>query len=251
MSISGLGYYPNPLSADHAESDVAVSHLRKLIRAAAELEVKVVNSFIGRDPKLTVEANWPRFLQVWQPLVRLAEEHDVRIGIENCPMLFAADEWPGGKNLATSPAIWRRMFADLPSTHFGLNFDPSHLVWQQMDYLAPLREFSSRLFHVHAKDARFDREAVNAYGVLAFPKLWHTPKLPGLGDVRWGAFLGTLADTGYNGAVCVEVEDRAFEGSLEKRKEAARHQRAVSAAVPRGLRAPLMPDSGFRIPDVE
>jgi sugar phosphate isomerase/epimerase len=133
-------------------------------------------------------------------------------------MLFSQDEWPGGKNLATSPAIWRRMFAEIPSPSFGLNFDPSHLVWQQMDYLAPLIEFRDRLVHVHAKDARIDRAAVDAHGVLSYPKLWHTPKLPGLGDVRWGAFLGTLAEAGYAGHVAVEVEDRAFEGPLERRK---------------------------------
>ena len=143
----------------------------------------------------------------------------MRIGIENCPMLFTADEWPGGKNLATSPAIWRRMFADIPSPSFGLNFDPSHLVWQQMDYLAPLVEFRDRLVHVHAKDARIDRAALDAHGVLAYPKLWHTPKLPGLGDVRWGAFFAALADAGYDGPVAIEVEDRAFEGSLQKRQE--------------------------------
>jgi hypothetical protein len=74
----------------------------------------------------------------------------VRIGIENCPMLFTADEWPGGKNLAISPAVWRRMFEEIPSDHFGLNYDPSHLVWQQMDEVAPIREFADRIFHVHA-----------------------------------------------------------------------------------------------------
>jgi sugar phosphate isomerase/epimerase len=220
VAISGLGYYPNPLSADRAESELAVAHLHRLIDAAAELEVGVVNSFVGRDPALSVEANWPRFLEVWRPLVRHAEERSVRIGIENCPMLFTADEWPGGKNLATSPAIWRRMFAEIPSPSFGLNFDPSHCVWQQMDYLAPLTEFRDRLVHIHAKDARIDREALDAHGVLAYPKLWHTPKLPGLGEVRWGAFLGTLAEAGYDGHVAIEVEDRAFEGSLQKRLDA-------------------------------
>jgi sugar phosphate isomerase/epimerase len=219
VEISGLGYYPNPLAADRAESESAVEHLHRLIDAAAELGIRVVNSFVGRDPALTVDANWPRFLEVWRPLVRHAEARDVRIGIENCPMLFGADEWPGGKNLATSPAIWRRMFADIPSPNFGLNFDPSHLVWQQMDYLAPLAEFRDRLVHVHAKDARIDRAALDAHGVLGYPKLWHTPKIPGLGDVRWGAFLGALADSGYDGHVAIEVEDRAFEGSLEKRRE--------------------------------
>jgi sugar phosphate isomerase/epimerase len=219
VEISGLGYYPNPLAADRSESEPAIEHLHRLIDAAAELRIGVVNSFVGRDPALSVEANWPRFLEVWRPLVQHAEERNVRIGIENCPMLFTADEWPGGKNLATCPAIWRRMFADIPSPSFGLNFDPSHLIWQQIDYLAPLIEFRDRLVHVHAKDARIDRAALDAHGVLSYPKLWHTPKLPGLGDVRWGTFLGVLADSGYDGHVAVEVEDRAFEGPLEKRRE--------------------------------
>src|SRR4051812_45526652 len=219
VEISGLGYYPNPLMADRAEAERGIGHLHALIDAAAELGIGVVNSFVGRDPALSVDANWPRFLEVWRPLVAHAEGRNVRIGIENCPMLFTADEWPGGKNLATSPAIWRRMFADIPSPCFGLNYDPSHMVWQQMDYLAPLVEFRERLVHVHAKDARIDRAALDAHGVLGYPKLWHTPKLPGLGDVRWGAFFGALTDAGYDGPVAIEVEDRAFEGPLAKRKE--------------------------------
>ena len=219
VAISGLGYYPNPLSADRSESASAVAHLHTLIDAAADLGVGVVNSFAGRDPALSVDANWPRFLDVWRPLVRHAGDRGVRVGIENCPMLFSQDEWPGGKNLATGPAVWRRMFGEIPDPAFGLNFDPSHLVWQQMDYLAPLLEFRERLVHVHAKDARTDRAALDAHGVLAYPNLWHTPKLPGLGEVRWGPFLGTLAEAGYDGFVAVEVEDRAFEGSLERRKE--------------------------------
>ena len=219
VAISGLGYYPNPLSADAVESTIATSHLHKLIDASADLGVNVVNSFVGRDPLKSVEANWPRFLEVWTPIVKHADERGVRIGIENCPMLFSQDEWPGGKNLATSPAIWRKMFDAIPSPAFGLNFDPSHMIWQQMDYVAPLLEFRDRLVHIHAKDARIERAALDSRGVLSYPKYWHTPKLPGLGDVRWGAFLGTLADSGYDGHVAIEVEDRAFEGSVEKRKE--------------------------------
>ena len=219
VAISGLGYYPNPLSADAAESEVAVAHLHRLIDASADLGINVVNSFVGRDPSKSVEANWPRFLEVWRPLIAHAEQRGVRVGIENCPMLFTQDEWPGGKNLATSPAIWRRMFADIPSKSFGLNYDPSHMIWQQMDHIAPLAEFRDRLVHMHAKDARIDRGPLDAHGVLSYPKLWHTPKLPGLGDIRWGAFLGALAEAGYDGHVAIEVEDRAFEGSLEKRKE--------------------------------
>ena len=219
VEISALGYYPNPLSSDRTESELAVAHLHRLIDAAAELSIGLVNSFVGRDPALSVEANWPRFLETWRPLIDHAESRQVRVGIENCPMLFTADEWPGGKNLATTPAIWRKMFEAIPSPYFGLNFDPSHFVWQQIDFIAPLAEFRDRIFHVHAKDARIERKALDDHGVLSYPKLWHTPKLPGLGDVKWGAFLGALADAGYDGPVAVEVEDRAFEGSIEKRKE--------------------------------
>jgi sugar phosphate isomerase/epimerase len=225
IAISGLGYYPNPLSADAAEAELASAHLRKVIDAAAALEVGLVNTFIGRNPALSVEANWPRFLEVWKPLIAHAEAKAVKVAIENCPMLFSADEWPGGKNLATTPAIWRRMFHEIKSPNFGLNLDPSHLVWQQVDYVAPLQEFKDRIFHVHAKDARIEQNALNEHGLLSYPKLWHTPKIPGMGDVRWGAFLGGLSDAGYQGHVAIEVEDRAFEGSIELRKDSLRISR--------------------------
>ena len=218
VSISGLGYYPNPLSADADESAQAAGHLRKVIDASATLGIGRVNTFIGRDPVKSVDGNWPRFLQVWKPLIDYAESKGVKVGIENCPMLFTADEWPGGKNLAHSPAIWRRMFDAIPSDHFGLNFDPSHLVFQQMDYLAPMREFADRIFHVHAKDVRVDRHKLNEVGILGYPNDYHTPKLPGLGDVDWGKFFSVLGDAGYRGPVCVEVEDRIYEKSTDLRK---------------------------------
>lgn len=220
VAISGLGYYPNPLAPDTAEAQVYVEHIREVILAAELLGVGVVNTFVGRDWTKSLADNWPRFLATWQPLIQFAEDHGVKVAIENCPMLFTGDEWPGGKNLARSPAIWRRMFDDIPSPHFGLNFDPSHFIWQQMDYLAPLREFKDRLFHIHAKDARIDRHRLDQVGILAFPNEYHTPKLPGMGDVNWGQFFGVLTDAGYRGPVCVEVEDRAFEGELVARKAA-------------------------------
>lgn len=220
VGISGLGYYPNPLSPHASEAATAIGHLGRLIRAAAVLGVGRVNTFVGRDWTRSVDDNWPGFLEVWRPIVRLAEEHGVVIGIENCPMLFTRDEWPGGKNLASSPAIWRRMFSDIPSPNFGLNYDPSHLVWQQMDCVQPLIEFSDRIHHVHAKDVRLDRDRLDAVGILAFPLEYHAPVLPGLGDVPWGRFFATLNRIGYRGPVCVEVEDRAYENSLAGRQAA-------------------------------
>jgi len=220
VKISGLGYYPNPLAPDEAEANTACTHIKKVIEATALLGIKQMNTFVGRDYTKTIDENWPRFLATWRPLVEFAESLGVRIGIENCPMSFGRDEWPGGKNLAISPAIWRRMFADISNSNFGLNFDPSHFPWQMMDYLKPLNEFSKRIFHVHAKDVRVDRDRIDEVGILAYPKEYHVPKLPGMGEVNWGKFFSVLGDAGYDGPVCVEVEDRAYEGSLESRRAA-------------------------------
>ena len=217
MAISGLGYYPNALSPDLEESEKSIEQIKKVIAASAVLGVNRMNTFIGRDWTKSVDENWERFEATWKPIIQLATELGVRVGIENCPMLFSNDEWPGGKNLAISPAVWRRMFEAIPSENFGLNFDPSHFVWMQMDYLKPLREFADRIFHVHAKDVRVDRHLLDDVGILATPLEYHSPKLPGFGEVDWGRFFSILGDTGYQGPVCVEVEDRAFEDTLESR----------------------------------
>ena len=229
VSISALGYYPNVLSPDADEATRCLAHLKKVIEASALLGVNSVNTFIGRDWTKSVDQNWPAFREVWRPLVKFAEDCGVRVGIENCPMFFSKDEWPGGKNLAYCPAVWRRMFEDIPSANFGLNFDPSHLVWQQIDYLAPLQEFSRRLIHVHAKDAHVDKQRLNSVGILGTPLEYHSPKLPGLGDVNWGAFFSALNDAGYDGPVCIEVEDRAYEKNLDSRKDALRQSQRYLA----------------------
>ena len=220
VKISGLGYYPNPLAPDTEEAAVYTEHLKKVITAARLLGLRVVNTFVGRDYTKSIDENWPRFLKTWKPILKHAENNGVRIGIENCPMTFTRDEWPGGKNLAYSPAIWRRMYNDLPSKNFGLNFDPSHFIWLGMDYLKAMREFKHKLFHIHAKDVHVDQEKLDDYGILAYPNLWHTPKLPGMGDVNWPRFFATLTEAGYKGPVCIEVEDRSYEGTLELRKTA-------------------------------
>jgi len=235
VSISGLGYYPNPLTPDFKEAKVYTDHLKKLIGAARLLGVNLVNTFIGRDWTRSVDDNWSRFRKVWRPLVKYAEDRGVRIAIENCPMFFTKDEWPGGKNLAHSPAVWQRMFEEIPSGNFGLNLDPSHLVWQHIDYIKPLMEFGDRIFHVHAKDARVDKDRLDRVGILAIPLEYHSPKLPGLGDVDWARFLSVLGDTGYDGPVCIEVEDRAYEGTLQRRKAALRQSgRFLSQYIPAG-----------------
>lgn len=217
VQISALAYYPNPLSTNEEEAKVATDHICQVIAAAAELGIGQMNTFIGRDPAKSVDENWPRMLDTWGPLIEFAEQYQVKVGIENCPMLFNDQQWPGGLNLATTPAIWRRLFQDLSSSALGLNYDPSHLVWQQIDYLQPLKEFASRLFHVHAKDTRVDWHALKDAGIYAMPTHFHADKLPGLGDVDWGSFVAMLGNVSYRGPVCVEVEDAAYEGSLDDR----------------------------------
>lgn len=218
VSISALGYYPNPLTPKANEAKVYVDHIKKVIKASLLLGINQMNTFIGRDWRLSVDDNWPKFLKTWKPIIKFAEKQGVKIGIENCPMRFTLDEWPGGKNLATSPAIWKRMFQDIQSDYFGLNYDPSHLVWQHMDPIKPIKEWGHKFFHVHAKDARIDKDKLDQVGIMAHPNEYHTPKLPGMGDVNWGKFFSHLGEQKYNGAICVEVEDRVFEGSLAKRK---------------------------------
>jgi sugar phosphate isomerase/epimerase len=201
---------------------VAVEHLKKVIQAAATLGLKNVNTFVGRDWTRSVDDNWPRFLDTWRPLIAFAEDHDIRIGIENCPMLFTRDEWPGGKNLMTTPAIWRRAFNDIPSKNFGLNYDPSHFVLQHMDPASPLREFQDKIFHFHAKDVKIRRDRIHDVGIFAHPLEWHQPRIPGYGEMDWGRFMSALMETTYRGPVCIEVEDDTFGKTLDGRKDALR-----------------------------
>ncbi|MBP8959099.1 MAG: sugar phosphate isomerase/epimerase [Bacteroidales bacterium] len=220
IEISGLGYYPNPLHPDPEMRSFFAGHIKKVIDASALLGVNRINTFIGRDKDKPVEENFEIFGQVWPDIISYAEQRKVKVGIENCPMIFTKDEWPGGCNLATTPAVWRRMFNEIRSDYFGLNLDPSHLLWLQMDYVKPIYEFKDKLFHVHLKDAKVYKEKLDDVGIMATPLEFHTPKLPGLGDIDWGKFISALYDIRYNGAVCVEVEDKSFESSLDDRKKA-------------------------------
>lgn len=183
---------------------------------SARLGVNMVTTFVGRDQNKTVEENLEIFKEVWPPIVAFAKEKGVRIAIENCPMLFTADQWPGGQNLFTTPKLWRKMFEIIDSDNFGINYDPSHFIWQQIDYLKPVYEFKDKIFHVHFKDIKLYKDRLDDVGIMAYPLEYMSPKLPGLGDVDWGKYVSALTDIGYDSFACVEVEDKAFEGSREK-----------------------------------
>ena len=215
LTISSLAYYPNPLDPDPDQRSQAQVHLRKVIEAAAILEVNLVGTFIGRDQSRPPEPAFAEVLEQWPPLVKFAADRGVRIAIENCPMIFSADEWPGGRNLAYSPALWRRLFEAMPGETLGLNLDPSHLVWQLIDIQRVVREFGPRIYHVHAKDLEIDRDGLYDNGVMSLGMGWQVPRLPGLGEVQWNRFIAALIRAGYDGVVSVEHEDRSFEGDLD------------------------------------
>lgn len=217
VSISGLGYYPNPLTPDLEQRAVYIAHLKKLIKAAHNLNVDVVNTFIGKNRFASVDENFEEFEKVWPEIIRFAEDHGVKIGIENCPMYFTKDEAPGGNNLACTPAIWERMFTIIDSKNFGLNYDPSHLLWQQMDYVKPIYQFSDKIFHFHIKDTTFYKDKFDQVGPFAAPLEYHKPVLPGQGDINWGKVVHALNNIRYQGAAVIEVEDRAYEENLEAR----------------------------------
>lgn len=216
VEISSLAFYPNNMDGDMEKRQAANEHLKKVICASAKLGVNMVTTFIGRDQTKTVEENLAMVKSVWSPIIALAEEKGVKIAIENCPMLFGPDQWPGGQNLMTTPAIWKKVFEILPSDNLGINYDPSHFVWQMIDYIKPIYTFADKIFHVHFKDIKLYPDKLNEVGVMAYPLEFMSPKLPGYGDVDWGKYVSALTDIGYDGCTCVEVEDRAFEGSREK-----------------------------------
>lgn len=216
VAISAMSFYPNTMDGGLEKRSANIAHLKNVIRASAKLGVNMVGTFIGRDQTKTVEENLAMLPDVWGEIIELAESLGVRIAIENCPMLFGADQWPGGQNIMTSPENWRKVFELLDSEYLGLNFDPSHFVWQMMDYVKPIYEFKDKLFHIHFKDIKLYPDKLNEVGIMAYPLDFMQPKIPGLGDVRWDKFVSALTDVGYDGYCVLEIEDRAFEGSDEK-----------------------------------
>lgn len=213
IEISALAYYPNVLDNDQKTKKVSLDHLYKVIDAAAFLEVYMVTTFVGRDHTLSLDENFRLFEEVWPDIVNYAQERNVSLAIENCPMWFSKDEWPGGKNLFTSPRNWERAFEIIPNENFGINYDPSHFIWQQIDYIKPLYTFKDRIFHIHFKDIKVYKDKLDKVGIMAHPLEYMEPKLPGLGDIDWGLYVSALNDIKFKGHACIEVEDRSYEDS--------------------------------------
>lgn len=217
LSISALAYYPNPLHPDASHRQTVIDHLKTVITAAGRMGVPLVNTFCGGDATRTADANWQDALEIWPDIIAHARDNGVKLTFENCPMIFSYDEWPGGHNIAYSPRIWRRIL-EAWGGDVGMNFDPSHLVWQMIDMARFIREFGPHMLHVHAKDLMIDRDGLYEHGVLSAGIGWQIPRMPGLGEVEWNVFFSSLYRAGYDGPIIIEHEDRRFEGSDEQVK---------------------------------
>jgi len=212
LTISALGYYPNPLHPDREHRETVMAHLKRIITVAGWIGLPVANTFCGGDASKTVDENWADALTVWPDVVAHARENGVKIAFENCPMIFSDDEWPGGHNIAYSPYVWRRIL-EAWGDDVGMNYDPSHLVWQMIDQARFIREFGPHMLHAHAKDLMIDQDGLYERGIMSAGMGWQIPRLPGLGDVDWSAFFSGLYRAGYDGPIIIEHEDRDFEGT--------------------------------------
>ena len=214
LSISGLGFYPNPLHPDPAHRNEVIGHLKHVITAAEKMDVPLVNTFMGGDSAKSQDENWQVALEVWPDVVKFAQDHGRKLTIENCPMIFSRDEWPAGHNIAWSPSIWRRILEQWGGT-VGLNYDPSHLVWLMIDQERFITEFGPHILHFQAKDLMIDRDGLYERGTLSVGMGWQIPRVPGLGDVDWRIVFRALYRVGYPGDCIIEHEDRKFEGTDE------------------------------------
>ncbi len=219
VSFSCLTYCDTTLTPDLEKRRAIVNHLYKIIDAAQLLGVNNVSTFVGRDETKTQKQNFDEMVRVFTPLLDYAGERGVRIAIENCPMPgWQFEGLPG--NLAYAPVIWDEMFARLPHANFGLNLDPSHLVWLGVDYFESVPKYASRIFHTHAKDTEIYADKRALYSVMNSGwDTWWRYRLPGKGEIDWARWAQVLRANGYDGVLSIEHEDPEYEHTEELVKE--------------------------------
>jgi len=199
VRISSLAWYVNLLDPDKAKRQQMSADMRKVIDAAASLGVDVVCAMAGmpmpgKSKMATIEQDLPGVLA---PLAEYAGGKGIKIALENW---YATNI----QNLSH----WQRVFEVVPAPNLGLNFDPSHLHWQGIDYLAAVDEFKDRIFHTHAKDVEIKQHLLRRLGNQADG--WWRYCIPGYGEIDWGVYIARLQDAGYDGVLSIEHEDRAF-----------------------------------------
>ena len=216
IEISALGYYPNYLDPDPDKAKEARRYFFKVMELASRMGVGVVCTFAGRSPEKSVKENIPLFKEVFSPFCDEAEKRNLRIAIENCPMLDRF--YLRGENIAFSPEVWDEMFRVVPSKTLGIELDPSHMVWLGIDYVQSIYDYGERIFHIHAKDMEINHKALARVGILGqcFGETvglghgWWRARTPGWGEIDWPKFITALLEVNYSGNVDIEHEDDVF-----------------------------------------
>jgi sugar phosphate isomerase/epimerase len=216
IQISALGYYPNYLNPKTEERDEATRYFLKVMDLAVRMNVGVVCTFVGRDMYKSVKENLPLFQSAFSRFCDEAEKRNIRIAIENCPMLDRF--YLHSENIAFSPEVWDEMYRLVPSKALGIELDPSHMVWLGIDYVQAIHDYGERIFHIHAKDMEIDRRVLARVGILGqcFGDVyglghgWWRARTPGWGEVDWPKFISALLEVNYKGNVDIEHEDDVF-----------------------------------------
>ena len=214
IEIASLAYYDNCLHPDTSIRENNVKHLYNVIETAGKLGVKFVGAFAGRNLDLSFEENFTEFEKIFPNIVKYAADRNVSLLIENCSMPgWHREGW--GATISYSPELWDRMFEIIPDENFGLNFDPSHLIWLGVDYIKALIDYKERVLYFHAKDTKIFEEKRSYYSIFGkqldreneWDYGWWQHKIPGKGSVDWQKIYQTLREIGYDGYVSIEHED--------------------------------------------
>jgi len=208
IPISAIAHYTPAL---RLRGQALIESYRKCIDLASACGANVVATLAARsDPRKTVADNLPAFRAIYAPVAELAESAGVKIALENWPG-FRGYPWVG-QTMAYSPQAWQLLFDAVPSPALGLEFDPSHLVWQGIDHLWALRTFAARVHHVHAKDTQIFPDVRNRIGIFGTDGWW-TYRLPGTpnNEINWPQFISALRSIHYTGNICIEHEDDRYD----------------------------------------
>ncbi len=193
----------------------AAEEMKNTARTAARLGVKTVVGFTGSAiwkyiamfPPVSdalIEAGWEDFATRWNPILDVFAEQGVRFAAEVHPSELAYDYW-----------TTKKMLEVIDRPELGINWDPSHMMWQDLDPAGFLLDFADRIYHVHAKDSKKNLNGRN--GRLSSHLPWADPRRGwdfvsvGHGDVPWERCFRNLNHIGYTGPISVEWEDAGMD----------------------------------------
>ncbi|MCL4509402.1 MAG: sugar phosphate isomerase/epimerase [Chloroflexi bacterium] len=195
-AITALAFYANQLDPDLERRKAVNNYLKSVVDVTQALGLSVVCAgggmpLAGKDRLRTIREDVP---DVYGPLVEYAASKGVKIALENW---FATNL----QGFDTFDA----MFEAVPNINFGLNYDPSHLIWQGVDYIDGVSRYADRIFYVHGKDCEILEGRRRFVGWLS--RGWWRYTIPGTGAIDWGTFIGRLRTIRYSGPISIEHED--------------------------------------------